>query len=903
MTLPDFRTFAQELHQRPPYAWQERAAAELATDGWWPALRAPTGAGKTTLLDCWLHAVAATGPDLLGRRLVWVVDRRAVVDQVHAYAQTVLRALSDADAPPPVRAVREALTAVGGGAPPRLSLWRGGMDDEAAIAMREPLDPAAVAIVVSTVDQVGSRLLFRGYGLGASSRALHAGLLGSDTTLVLDEAHISEPLRQTVARIAARQCAAPSPPRPPLRLCPISATHDARGGFELAPGELSEPSIARRLTASKRARLAQRAPVRDLVASVRELGQTGAKVIGVVLNTVDEARAAFDALSTLAPEPLHDRVLLVGPVRALDRADLIAAIPDRAARDARKSPFVVVATQTIEVGVDLDFDALVTACAPLDALVQRFGRLDRAGALGTTDAVVVAPPARGCPVYGDVAGETWAWLEQAADEGIVDFSVAALAAVRERVGPAPDAEPVRTIALLDLHVDALSVTDAADHEGPAVELFLHGDRQAGVEMNIAWRDLDTSMADADVRAELDLRPLHPAESLTLSLRALQRWLASANASPVADVESLDSPDPLEHDRRTRDEIVAWRLAAGGAVVRIGDPRAVGPTDRVVISSEAGGLDAFGWAPRSRARVEDLGSLAARGPRAILDRTGLASEDDRRRVDEVAVALAEGAVTGTEAARSLERPLTAVLPPAVDGRPLRSKRIAATHCALVRGAASLLDDGRILVVGRGSRSELAAAGRIVTLDDHQRGVEERAARTLEALGVHGPLAASVRRAARRHDEGKRDPRFQAWLRGGRTLDVDALAKAAYRYDPVRVRRLREASGWPAGKRHELVSAVAIARAHPDDVLAAWLVATHHGRSRPFPDAVADPGGEVVTTLSDDGEIDVEPGAHPAASDQLTAFDELTRQHGPWGLALLEAVVVAADRAVSAAEAGA
>ena len=83
---------------------------------------------------------------------------------------------------------------------------------------------------------------------------------------------------------------------------------------------------------------------------------------------------------------------------------------------------VVVATQAIEVGADFSFDALVTECAPVDSLRQRFGRLDRRGFY--TDRV--GEPARGWilgvtkrdesqrtpdPVYGDAAKQTWKELQ------------------------------------------------------------------------------------------------------------------------------------------------------------------------------------------------------------------------------------------------------------------------------------------------------------------------------------------------------------------------------------------------------------------------------------------------------------------------------------------------------------
>ena len=824
------------------------------------------------------------------------MDRRAVVDQIYAYAHRTVAALTATDAPAPLSELADALRSIGGGSAPRAVLWRGGLDDESAIAMRDPLDPAAVVVVVSTVDQLGSRLLFRGYGLGLGSRALHAGLLGLDTTVVLDEAHIAEPLRSTVEAIARMQAGAPRSPRPALRLCSVSATHEARGGFELHESEREEPAIARRIAASKTARLVAKATTKDVSKLVGELTEAGAKVIGVVLNTVADARAAF---AQLTPRPMTDGVLLIGPVRSLDRADLLAAIPDRASRAERDRPFIVVATQTIEVGVDLDFDGLITACAPLDSLVQRFGRLDRAGELGTTRAFVLAPPTKGCLVYGETAEETWEWLVAVAREETIDFGVEALRATVAERGAPPSQQSARTIRLLDLHVDALTVTDATDEEGPDIELLLHGDRRATADVAVAWRRLPAAedgarlLSEDAVAQELELRPLHPGETVTLSLAALRRWLAGDGAAVLSDVESVEEEGARE-SAHTRREVTGWRIAADGTVVQILDPRSIRPSDRVLLNARSGGLDEFGWAPDSMHGVVDLGSLASRGPRVVLD-------GGEPEVATVAESLASGDLTASQAARALAGPIVRALPTRMVSRPTFSERVRQTAATLTAGRASLLEDGRVLVVGRGARTEHAGSGRIVTLDEHQAAVEEHAARTLAPLDLDLALCESVRRAARHHDEGKRDRRFQSWLRGGSTAQDAPLAKAAYPYDPVRVRRLRETSGWPVGKRHELASAVAVERAFPEDRLAVWLVATHHGRNRPFPAAVEDDFDDQLFACVEGQEILVPCAATPSAVSSLQTLVELSIEYGQWGLAFVEALLITADRAVSAAEA--
>lgn len=57
---------------------------------------------------------------------------------------------------------------------------------------------------------------------------------------------------------------------------------------------------------------------------------------------------------------------------------------------------LVVSTQVVEVSLDISFDLMLTECAPLDALIQRFGRINRKrneSTIGKTKPIyVIAPP-------------------------------------------------------------------------------------------------------------------------------------------------------------------------------------------------------------------------------------------------------------------------------------------------------------------------------------------------------------------------------------------------------------------------------------------------------------------------------------------------------------------------------
>ena len=101
----------------------------------------------------------------------------------------------------------------------------------------------------------------------------------------------------------------------------------------------------------------------------------GGERVLVVCNTVNQAQTVFEQLSPSAAKPqlLHSRFILQ------DRERI-----ERKLTDAD----LLVGTQAVEVSLDIDFDVLFTEPAPIDALIQRFGRVNRRQEKGICDVCI-----------------------------------------------------------------------------------------------------------------------------------------------------------------------------------------------------------------------------------------------------------------------------------------------------------------------------------------------------------------------------------------------------------------------------------------------------------------------------------------------------------------------------------
>ncbi|MDQ3562617.1 MAG: type I-U CRISPR-associated helicase/endonuclease Cas3 [Pseudomonadota bacterium] len=656
LSATDFRDYYIALWGHVPFRWQQKLAERVLTNGtapWPEAIALPTASGKTACIDIAVFAVAAQAhrlergkPLTAPRRIFFVVDRRVIVDEAFDRASKLADKLRTTDVPV-LRGVADQLRQLAGSDDPLLCYQlRGGMYRSDAWA-HSPVQPA---VICSTVDQLGSRLLFRGYGRSFKAWPIQAGLTGNDSLILLDEAHCAQPFLETLRAVNKYRQWGDAIPKTPFNPVVMSATPPdglddiflddsdepgtaghPLGDRQLArkPVEIVSPAdhelaeeIKEKLKALKEAKgtnakrwLRQklndlRANAGDKLADVLAdkacaLMDDRALAAVVFTNRVAVARRTHRLLA----EKYGDAaVLLTGRMRSIDKDDVIeqrlAVLSADCSKDRQLAgPMFVVATQTLEVGANLDFDVLVTECASLDALRQRFGRLNRMGRKIETKAAIVvradqAAKSDDDPVYGASLAETWKWLvKKGGKTKTFDMGIAALA----KKLPGRDelmklnAPSLHAPVMLPSHVDCWVQTAPQPTPTPDVAVFLHGVGRASADVQVCWRaDLPPGQEDNWLET-LVLCPPSAPECLPVPVATFGRWFGGDSAVDQndADVEGAAAPadeSPEGIGKKLRN-VVRWRGRDDSEVIN--DPNQVHPGDVVVIPAEHGGWDVLG----------------------------------------------------------------------------------------------------------------------------------------------------------------------------------------------------------------------------------------------------------------------------------------------------------------------
>ncbi len=368
MNLTRFDAFFRKATGSAPFPFQERFAEGLP-----PLVSVPTGLGKTAMVVVgWLwrrfggdEGRQAATP----RRLVYCLPMRVLVEQTRNNARDWIDKLG----------LRDSVS---------VTILMGGeaKDDW-------DIHPEREAILVGTQEMLLSRALNRGYAASRARWPMQFGLLHTDCLWVFDEIQLMGSGLATTAQLEAfRRLLGPKDgqgcqsiwmsatlDKAWLETVDFKPSVDKMSPLELGDEDRANDEIRRRREAKKplQKATATMGDVDSLADKIHATHKPGTRTI-VIVNTVKRACALYEALEGQRKKGNPtDIVLLHARFRPEDRGKRVKEALAEIEPDAPGT--IIVSTQVVEAGVDMDATRLFTEIAPWASLVQRFGRYNRFG--------------------------------------------------------------------------------------------------------------------------------------------------------------------------------------------------------------------------------------------------------------------------------------------------------------------------------------------------------------------------------------------------------------------------------------------------------------------------------------------------------------------------------------------
>ena len=920
--------------------WQHRLFTDIEVGRFPSDVELATGLGKTSIIALWVLALGralSRKSNIVPRRLAYIVDRRVVVDQASEFAEQIRERLEQAaqDENHALYAIVTTLKNAGcTSSVVEVSTLRG----QRALDTRWRDDPTRPAIIVGTVDMIGSRLLFSAYGrMGPWGRALEAGLVGQDCLLILDEAHLCSPFATTLTAIerrvgtlapfaVVRMGATMEPVRNLLLRTPgLPEEPTTRRVFQLLeapttidglawPKETDEKKVNDRLTAKKRIEVealdAEKGVGAQLAGwAIEKSKADNGAVIGIVLNTVAEVRKCADALRE-GGVPDEQVVTLTGSMRGWDRDAVVeseryARFKSQRARNVvHDSPIFLVATSCVEVGADIDCDHLgVEACAA-DSFIQRLGRVNRLGASTRNVTVKLVGNEKGIDPAGKVFVRVQSFVAggkelhgspstfpsclrgDARIERARGFLTNAKNDLRrKRAAALTKALEENARALFEVRVPPPALTSAVLDDFAMTSKHPN----AGARPDVG-RWLHGSVEDSSLyvelawRAELD-RVTEPEDG--------ERLLA---AFPIGARETARCPlyEAVEllkaiRGRAVEDDALGARVllvtrygSTTGYRLRDlpsdddGELRAALHDATVVLPTSAGGYDGQFVNPASKQPVSDIAEQAQSTSRA--QRRRLWIESGR-----VAPSPENGGEPQHIEADTDAEDLLSEIEDVADDLLGDGWRLVEAAGTGARGVVVAREDRRALEEAEDDDASLGFQNDVL-LTQHLGDARTKATELCKRIELPDNLRDTVIEAAGQHDLGKDRP---WWQRAVGRIETPAVAKSDHSRFDHKINR---------GYRHELGSVADLGEGNAtlpsavDRELCLHLVAAHHGHARPGFRVEAI--GPVITDAT-----------KRVLSETPARFAKLQAQYGWWALAWLEALVKAADVLASRDEEGA
>lgn len=849
-----FEKVFKDLTGHCPMPWQIALYQRFMASDCPPSCNLPTGLGKTSVMTIWLIALAHGGK--LPRRLVYVVNRRTVVDQATREAEKLRNNLTKAGL---VDSLKR-LCACDHEVPLAISTLRGQFADNGEWCS----DPARPAIIVGTVDMIGSRLLFSGYGRGFKSRPLHAGFLGQDVLLVHDEAHLEPAFQTLLTKIEHEQREGRTPDFRPFCVLELTATSregNGQHGLILTATDYKHDIVQKRLNASKSIVIYsvdnEKKALADRMATLALKHKDSGRAVLVFAWQVKDVEKI---VARLKKEKSKSVQQLTGTLRGLERDGLVrdpifVRFLPPSTRPGGVAPedgtVYLVCTSAGEVGVDISADHLVCDLSTFDSMAQRFGRVNRFGDRNDTRIDIVHP------VSFDNKGKieeiderrqkTLALLKKLRGDG----SPKALSELKPVARHAAFAPTPTVLPATDILFDTWAMTTIREKlpGRPPVEPYLHGESDwQPPETHVAWRE-EVGIITGDLLDRYSPEDL--LEDYPLKPHELLRDRSDRIFEHLADLSEKHADSPV------------WLLTELGSVevLTLRDLADKNRKDRlnhrtVLLPPTIGGLV--------------TGLLAGKEPYSAQAAYDVANEwkEENGNPRRVRVWDNQPVPEGMRWIRTIDTQPDADEADDEANEETSSARRFWYWYELPRGADN---DGSM------------SAKKPVLWQVHTDDVKTTVEQLVGKLTLPDELKRAVVLAGKWHDLGKRRT---VWQRSIRNLDYPGkvLAKSGNKKRPLDLN----------GYRHEFgslldVESEAEFQQLSDDMkdVVRHLIAAHHGRGRPhFPqDETFDPEskGKDVNTI---------------AVELPRRFARLQRKYGRWGMAYLESLLRAADYAASA-----
>ena len=377
----NYEEFFKKAFGNPPFEYQKLLAEKELSD----LLNLPTGAGKTAaMVGAWLWR-RLQNPAGVGRRLIYCLPMRTLVEQTRKVVKTALENLNLTD---------------------RFSvhtLYGGDVSDDWDIF------PECEQIIIGTQDLLLSRALNRGYAMNRFRWAFHFGLFNNDCLWVFDEVQLFGDGLATTSQLQAFRenqekfgtfgkaksvWMSATLDKDWLRTIDFAPKVDELQTLSLSGEDKQNEVLSARLNAVKNLQNAEikcRLP-KDLAEFAVKNHEPNTQTL-IVVNTVARAQEVYEAIgksyadAKKSAAPLLENQFEKPEIKLLHSRFRLAErkkwreIFEQFDENGNKKTVnrIIVATQVVEAGVDISSKLLITDLAPFSSLVQRFGRCNRGG--------------------------------------------------------------------------------------------------------------------------------------------------------------------------------------------------------------------------------------------------------------------------------------------------------------------------------------------------------------------------------------------------------------------------------------------------------------------------------------------------------------------------------------------